>query len=57
MIEPKGGVLVTVGTTSFDDLVAAAATAAFAQRLKDLGYEWLRIQVRCYYVGSNYLDY
>lgn len=39
------GVLVTVGTTKFDELVAAASTAAFAQRLSQLGYRWLRVQV------------
>mmetsp|Transcript_36526 Transcript_36526/g.117106 ORF Transcript_36526/g.117106 Transcript_36526/m.117106 type:complete len:179 (+) Transcript_36526:23-559(+) len=45
MPDDAPGVLVTVGTTSFDALVAAAATREFAERLEESGYEWLRIQV------------
>ena len=39
------GVLVTVGTTSFDGLVEAATSEAFAEQLEAMGYAWLRVQV------------
>ncbi|KAJ8598451.1 hypothetical protein CTAYLR_006850 [Chrysophaeum taylorii] len=43
--EKNRGIFVTVGTTCFDELVAAVTTAEFADRLTELGYRWLRVQV------------
>ena len=38
-------VFVTVGTTSFDALIAATATREFANALEKLGFDELRLQV------------
>ncbi|KAH8061384.1 glycosyltransferase [Aureococcus anophagefferens] len=42
---PGPGVFVTVGTTEFDALVAAATAPPFLARLEALGFAWLRLQV------------
>ena len=44
-VPPGPGVFVTVGTTEFDALVAAATAPPFLARLEALGFAWLRLQV------------
>lgn len=40
----KGPVLVTVGSTSFDELVGAVDTVQFVEMLKEMGYTGLKVQ-------------
>jgi len=43
--EAPNPVFVTVGTTSFDALIAATTTPEFANALEKLGFDELRLQV------------
>ena len=42
-----GHVLVTVGSTKFDQLIRAVDTQAFADALHERGYDSLLVQVWC----------
>jgi len=57
--EEKSYVLVTVGTTQFNELIKAIDTPKFCDLLKSMGYSGLRVQFGCgnnVYVPHNLID-